>query len=133
MKTGRDREVDAIVAHDRAVEVANLLMGKLNRPMRRIFPEDYRSLHRRNLRSGKESLRDGRAEELEGFCERNFGTNVGRLAGLYERLYDHASQLRLPLTEFAFLIGRPQEGVFPRCAAALHDRDFTVGSADRVS
>ena len=47
MKTGRDREVDAIVAHDRAVEVANLLMGKLNRPMRRIFPEDYRRLRRR--------------------------------------------------------------------------------------
>lgn len=112
MKTGRDREVNAIVAHDRAVEVANLLMGKLNRPMRRIFPEDYRLLPRRRLRSGKVSLRDGRAEELEGFCERNFGTtNVARLAGLYERLYEHASQLRLPLKEFAALIGQPQEGV----------------------
>jgi hypothetical protein len=112
MKTGRDREVNAIVSHDRAVEVANLLMGKLNGPMRRIFSEDYRSLPRRNLRSGKASLRDGRAEELEGFCERNFGTtNVGRLAGLYERLYEHASQLQLPLKEFAALIGQPQEGV----------------------
>lgn len=112
IKTGRDREVNAIVSHERAVEVANLLMGKLDRPMRRIFAEDYRSLPRRNLRSGKASLRDGRAEELEGFCERNFGTtNVRRLAGLYERLYERASQLRLPLREFAALIGQPQEGV----------------------
>jgi hypothetical protein len=112
MKTGRDHEVEAIVAHDRAAEVGNLLMGKLNRRMRRIFPEDYRLLPRRNLRSGKASLRDGRAEELEGFCERNFGTtNFHRLAGLYERLYEHDSQLRLPLREFAELIGQPHEGV----------------------
>src|SRR5713101_6454436 len=112
VKTGRDREVSAIVTHDRAVEVANLLMGKLNRPMRRIFPEDYRTLPRRKLRSGKVSLRDGRAEELEGFCERNFGTTaVRRLAGLYERLYERGSQLRLPLKEFAALIGQPQGGV----------------------
>jgi hypothetical protein len=112
MKTGRDREVNAIVSHDQAVEVANLLMGKLNRPMRRIFHEDYRSLPRRNLRSGKESLRDGRVGELEGFCKKNFGTtDVANLATLYERLYEHDSHLRLPLTEFAALIGQPKEGV----------------------
>jgi len=112
MKTGRDREVSAILTHDRAVEVANLLMGKLNGPMRRIFPDDYHSLPRRNLRSGKVSLRDGRTEELEGFCERNFGTtDMRRLAGLYERLYENDSQLRLPLKEFATLIGQPQEGI----------------------
>jgi hypothetical protein len=112
MKTGRDREVSVIVTHDRATEVANLLMGKLDRPMRRIFQEDYRSLPRRNLRSGKASLRDGRAGELERFCERNFGTTeVHRLAGLYERLYEHNSQLRLPLKELAVLIGQPQDGV----------------------
>jgi hypothetical protein len=122
MKTGRDREVDAIVAHDRAVEVANLLMGKLNRKMRRIFPEDYRSLPRRNLRSGKASLGDGRADELEGFCKRNFGTSkVEHLARLYERIYQHGSQLRLPMKEFAELIGVPQGDVFrgaPRHATA---------------
>ena len=112
MKTGRDREVGAIVSHDRAVEVARLLMGKLNGPMRRIFPEDYRSLPRRNLRSGKASLRDGRAAEVEGFCERNFGTtDVGTLAGLYALLYEHKSEVRLPLKEFAGLVGQPQEGV----------------------
>lgn len=112
VNTGRDREVSAIVAHDRAIEVAQLLMGKLNRPMRAIVPADYRSLPRRNLRSGKASLRDGRVQELEHFCKRNFGTaNVRRLASLYERLYEHGSQLRLPLKEFAELIGQPQEGV----------------------
>jgi len=112
MNTGRDREVSAIVTHERGVEVANLLMGKLNRRMRRIFPDDYRSLPRRNLRAGSVSLRDGRAEELERFCERNFGTTaVWRLAELYERIYKHDSQLRLPLKGFAALIGQPKEGV----------------------
>lgn len=41
MSTGRQTEVNRIVKHDRAVEVANLLLGKLNGPMRRIFPDDY--------------------------------------------------------------------------------------------
>jgi hypothetical protein len=112
MKTGRDREINAILTHDRAVEVAYLLLGKLNGPMRRIFPDDYLSLPRRNLRSGKISLRDGRAKELEEFCERNFATtDMRRLAGLYERLYENDSQLRLPLKEFASLIGQPQGGI----------------------
>jgi len=112
LNTGRDREVIALVTHDRAVEVAKLLKGKLNGPMRRIFPEDYHSLPRRNLRSGKASLRDGRAKELEEFCKSNFGTKAfSRLAALYERLYDSNSELRLPLKEFAALIGQPQEGV----------------------
>jgi hypothetical protein len=112
MKIGREREVNAIVAHDRAVEVANLLMGKLNGPMRPIFAEQYLSRPRRELRSGKGSLRDGRVEKLEDFCQRNFGTKDSRrLAGLYERLYGHGSQLRLPLKEFAAVIGQPQDRV----------------------
>lgn len=41
MSTGRQTEVNRIVKHDRAVEVAKLLLGKLNGPMRRIFPDDY--------------------------------------------------------------------------------------------
>lgn len=112
MRTGRQREVAAIVAHDRAVEVANLLMGKLNGPMRRIFPDEYLSMPRRQLVSGKASLRDGRAQDLDEFYQRNFGTGDSRgLAGLYERLYEHGSELRLPLREFADLIGQPQQGV----------------------
>jgi hypothetical protein len=84
MKTGRDREIDEIVAHDRAVEVANLLMGKLNRPMRRIGPEAYHSKPRRQLRSGVTSLREGKTEQLSEWCEKYFGTeNYHRLAGLY--------------------------------------------------
>jgi hypothetical protein len=112
MKTGRDREVADIVAHDRAVEVANLLLGKLNHPMRRIAPEVYHSKPRRQLRSGVASLRDGKTVQLAAWCEENFGTkNFHRLAGLYERLYENKSHLRLPLKEFASLIGQPQEGV----------------------
>lgn len=112
MKTARDREVAEIVSHDRAVEVANLLLGKLNRPMRPILPEIYHSKTRRELQSGVASLRDGKTEQLASWCETNFGTrNVRRLARLYQHLYDHNSQLRLPLKEFAELIGQPQEGV----------------------
>ncbi len=112
MKTGRDREVDEIVAHDRAVEVANLLMGKLNRPMRGIVPENYHSKPRRQLRSGVVSLRDGETAKLAEWCEKNFGTeDFHRLADLYEGLYKSNSELRLPLKEFASLIGQPQEGV----------------------
>ena len=112
MKTGRDLEVSAILIHDRAVEVANLLLGKLNRSLRSIFPADYYSEPRRSLRSGVASLRDGRTDEIERFCETNFGTrDVRKLAGLYEPLFQHGSCLRLPLKEFAVLVGQPQDGV----------------------
>jgi len=57
-------------------------------------------------------LRDGRTDELERFCETNFGTrDVGKLARLYEPLFQHAACLRLPLKEFAALIGQPQDGM----------------------
>jgi len=112
MTTGRKREVDAIVAHDRAVEVAKLLMGRLNGPMRRIFHDDYLSLPRRNLRSGKQSLRDGRQDELKEFCRHNFGTaDFKRLAALYERLYANRCQLRLPLKEFVEIVGQPPRDI----------------------
>lgn len=108
MKTGRHREVEEIVAHDRAVEVAQLLMGRLNRPIRRIFPDDYLSRPRRQLKSGKQSLRDGRQDDLVMFCRENFGTSdFKRLAALYERLYANHSQVRLPLQEFAEIVGQP--------------------------
>jgi hypothetical protein len=101
-----------IVAHDRAVEVANLLLGKLDRPMRRIDAESYHGKPRRQLRSGVASMRDGQRAQLAAWCEDNFGTkNYHRLAGLYDRLYQSNSELRLPLKEFAALIGQPQEGV----------------------
>ncbi|MGE3820209.1 MAG: hypothetical protein AB7I30_12385 [Isosphaeraceae bacterium] len=112
MKTGRDAEVDAIVSYNRAVEVANLLMGKLNKPMKGIFPEYYRSLPRRSLRSGKTSIKVTRETVLRNFCMKNFGTgDFHRLAGLYERVYANDSSLQLSLKEFAELIGQPQKGV----------------------
>src|SRR5437867_458094 len=41
-----------------------------------------------------------------------------RLAGLYEQLYEHGSQVRLTLREFAALIGQPKEEVL--CGAPRH-------------
>ncbi len=112
METGRDREVAKIVEHDRAVEVANLLMGKLNGPLRRINFDAYRSKPRRQLRSGVASLRDGQTEKLADWCETNFGTRqFRRLALLYESVLESNGSLRLPLKVFADLIGQPSEGV----------------------
>lgn len=107
MKTGRDVEVFEIVQHDRAVEVALLLMGRLNGGMKPIFPEEYHSLPRKQLKSGKASLRDGRADEVRKFCKDNFvKSDVGRLAGLYEELFEHDSELRLPLQDFEKRFGQ---------------------------
>jgi len=87
-------------------------MGRLNRPLRRIIHEDYLSIPRRNLRSGKQSLRDGRQDELKDFCHKNFGTSdFKRLAALYERLYANRSELRLPLKEFADIVGQPPSDI----------------------
>jgi hypothetical protein len=124
---GRDHEVEAIVTHDRAVEVGNLLLGRLDRPMRRISPEKYRSLPRKQLRSGRESLRAGLTKELEGFCERNFGSrDIRRLAGLYEPLFKHGSQLKMSYREFVELVGEPREHVLrgapPHCTICLSPR-----------
>ncbi len=112
MQPGRDREVAEIIRHDRAVEVGRLLLGELDGPMRPIFPEDYREIPRRQLKSGMHSLRDGRRDEVTRFCKRNF-KNVGlnKLAHLYEPLYSHGGVWRLPLTEFIQQLGEPREDV----------------------
>lgn len=112
MISGRRREVAAIVAHDRAVQVGKLLLGELDGPMELIFHDDYLVRPRRELKSGIASLSNGQLSELKRFCSKNFGTSDWqRLADLYEPLLDNNCYLRLSLIEFATLIGRPRDGV----------------------
>lgn len=110
MKTGRDSEVEAIVAHDRAVEVANLMLGKLNGPMKSVFPNDYRNIPRRNLQAGNMDVKKKR-KEIEKFCRENFvDVTVQKMSAFYEVLFEHGSQLRLPFLEFVEKVGEPRDG-----------------------
>ena len=108
---GRNKEVAEIVEFDRAVEVGRLFLGKLTSPLRRIFPEDYESLPRKNLKLGKHSIRGPEGKEMVEFYRQNFtGKNFKAFASIYEALYENDSQLRLPLTEFIEKIGKPKSG-----------------------
>ena len=119
LKRGRDHEIEEIVTYERAVEVARLLLGKLDGQMKSIFPEDYKELPRRQLKSGKHSVRDDRRKEIERFCKNNFQSlRFEKLARLYEPLYKHGSYWRLPLTDLVNLLGVPRDGVLR--GAPLH-------------
>jgi len=115
---GRDKEAEDIVLYERAVEVANLMLGKVNRPIRRLFAEDYRGLPRRNLKAGSEDIKR-KWGDVKEFCRENFEkTPPEKLAALYERLLQHCGSYRLPLVEFINRVGRPREEVLK--GAPLH-------------
>ena len=110
MKTGRNREVDTIVAHDRAVEVANLMLGKLDGPMKCISADDYIKKPRRELKAGNADVRRQQAK-IETFCRENFRcATVGKLADFYERVHRQGSQYSLPMQEFVKAVGEPCDG-----------------------
>jgi len=116
---GREKEVAEIVEFDRAVEVGRLFLGKLNAPLRPIFPDNYESLTRKVLKSGKHSIRGPERREMEEFYRKNFsGKSFKSLATIYESLYKNDSQLRIPLTEFIEKIGKPKSGTLKE--APLH-------------
>jgi len=118
MKRARDKEAEDIVRYERAVEVANLMSGRINRPLKRFFADDYRRFPRRNLKSGSEDVKR-KWREVEGFCRENFEkTPPERLATLYEKLYQHGGTYRLPLVEFIETVGHPRKGVLK--GAPLH-------------
>lgn len=108
--TGRTRESEEIVQYERAVEVAKLMLGRLNGPMKRIFLDAYITLPRRNLKHGKADVKTKRTE-VEKFCRENFrGASIKKLAAFYEDVFKHGSQYRLPLTEFIKRVGEPLDG-----------------------
>jgi len=108
----RSKEARDIAEFEKSVEVARLMLGKLHAPMRRISERDYEHLTRKQLKSGKYSIRREEGEEARAFYRRNFkGRGLQSLAKLYDRLIDNGSQLRLALTEFIALVGEPKAGV----------------------
>ncbi len=109
-RTGRYLEVEAIVTYERAVEVANLMMGRLDRPLKTVYPDDYKDIPRRNLRAGKSDVTKKR-KDIEKFCRENFeDSTVQKMADFYEILFEHNSQFRLPLLEFQEKVGKPRDG-----------------------
>jgi hypothetical protein len=117
-KTGRDSEVETIIAYNRAVEVANLMLGKLNGPMKSIFSKDYKNIPRRNLKAGKTDVTKKR-KEIERFCRENFrNSTVQKMAAFYEILFEHGSEFRLSLLEFQEKVGEPRTGILK--GAPLH-------------
>ena len=108
---GREREVSQIVQYDRAVEIANLMLGKLDGPPKPIFPESYRNLPRWQLKSGALDVKR-RGHEVEKFCRENFeGSSARELSALYEPIYNHNGTYRIPLFEFITKVGKPRDGV----------------------
>lgn len=110
--SGRHREVDEIIRLRRAAAVGRLMLGELNAPLERIHREDYLSKPRQELKAEVAALRTSLRAELRKFCQQNFvDVNPERLADLYEDIFVHGSQYRLPLREFVERVGQPRPGV----------------------
>jgi len=118
-QSGRKREVNEIVTLLRAAEVGRLMLGELERPMKRIDYDEYLAKPRREIQTQRAVVRDHLRGEIAKFCQNNFGNiKPVDLARLYEPLYVRGSIWRLPLIEFAAQLGQPKEGVLR--GAPLH-------------
>lgn len=107
--TGRKKEARKILTYERAVEVAKLMLGQVQKP-KRLFFEDYVGLPRKNLQAGFVDVKR-KWGEVRQFCSRNFkDATVENLAELYEPLYKHGGVHRLPLKDLIGILGVPQEG-----------------------
>jgi len=94
------------------------MMGKLNRPLKPVFPDNYEDRPRRNLKAGKTDVKR-RRNEIEKFCRDNFrNSTVQKMADFYKILFEHNSQFRLPLLEFMEKVGEPRDDVLK--GAPLH-------------
>jgi hypothetical protein len=110
MKTGRDREIEIIVIHDRAVEIAKLMFGHLNRPLKPISHNDYVDMPRRNIKNGFIDVKS-KWKELEKICRTDFESATPyKFAKLYELIFSYESNYRIPLTKFIEIVGKPREG-----------------------
>lgn len=111
-ESGRHREAAEIVRLRRAVAVGRLMRGDLDVPLEVIRQEDYVSKPRQELKAEVAALRASLRGELRKFCQRNFDdANPERLANLYEDVFAHGSQYRLPLRDFVERVGQPRPGV----------------------
>jgi hypothetical protein len=118
MKRARESEVAEIVRYEKAVEVANLMMGRLDRKIKPIRECDYLELPRRNLKAGLTDVKK-KWMDVERWCRANFeDIPPPTLAQLYDRVYEHGGTYRLPLAQFIMEFGEPRQGVLT--GAPLH-------------
>lgn len=111
-ESGRHREAAEIVRLRRAAAVGRLMLGELDAPLDVIRQEDYVSRPRQELKAEVAALRATLRGELRKFCQQNFvNVNPERLADLYEDIFAHGSQYRLPLREFVERVGQPRPTV----------------------
>jgi hypothetical protein len=109
---GRAREAAEIVRLRRAAEVGRLMLGELHRPLEEIRQEDYLGKPRRELKAEVAELRISLRGELRKFCQHNFvNLEPEKLANLYEDIFSHNSDYRMPLAEFVNRVGPPRPNV----------------------
>lgn len=109
---GRDREAAEVVRLRRAAAVGRLMLGELDGPLESIQHADYVTKPRRELKEEKAALRSSLSAELRRFCRQNFvDVEPEDLSKLYEDIFAHNSQYRLPLQEFVNHVGQPRPSV----------------------
>jgi hypothetical protein len=109
---GRYREAFDIVRLKRAAEVGRLMLGQLDASLKEIRQDLYVDKPRRELKAEVAALRSSLRGELLKFCQQNFvDVKPVKLADLYEDIFKHNSQYRLPLNEFVNRVGRPRPKV----------------------
>ncbi len=109
---GRAREAAEIVRLRRAAAVGRLMLGELDGPLEEITHGHYVAKARRELKAEVAALRSFLRSELRKFCQQNFvNVDPKKLADLYEDIFAHNNQYRLPLLEFVERVGQPRPNV----------------------
>lgn len=119
MESGREREASEIVRYKRAAAVGQLLLGEIHGELESISIESYLDKPRKDLKAERDSIRRYLRGELAKFCERNFeDIKPEDLAKFYTPLFEHGSELYIPLIEFNRTFGTFKKRVL--LGAPLH-------------
>lgn len=117
---GREREIKEIVTYLRAAQVGRVFLGDANGKMSPVFPEMVQTWSRPRIRGERERIRSYLRGEVKKFCKANFPkVEPLRLSEMYEPLYRHAGNLKLPLADFQEFANGDLRGTIFR-GAPLH-------------
>jgi len=109
---GRDREIEEIVRLRRAAAVGRLMLGELDGPLMAICRTEYRAKPRKDLKRKLNLVRTSLKGELKKFCDQNFiDVTPEDFEELYDDIFAHNSNFRLPLLEFVNRVGQPRSVV----------------------
>ncbi|MCI5160166.1 MAG: hypothetical protein D3906_17440, partial [Candidatus Electrothrix sp. AUS1_2] len=111
-KSGRQREVDEIVKLHRAIQVAFLMMGKLEDKMDYIYPDEYIDKPRKDIKEYRKYLKSRYKQDINAFCAQNFiNVKWTDLSRIYEPLYERGCLWRVPLIDFNRFFGEARNNV----------------------